>query len=294
VGEHSFARDFAGFVARRQALGAAYGGRDVIDRACVAGHAKHPLCPARRRPHHGIMDQNPYAAPTVDPRPSPTFTASGPRDWTVGQAIGVGWETTKANFLPLVGGFTLVLIVNQVIQTVLQRAFGLGTTSTDPMAALTGMAAFLPVAIFLSIYFTIGQFRVALAAARGEEFQFARFFTGYDRLLPGLLVTIVVYLGVVVGTLFLIIPGIIIGLGWSMVLPLVADSTSGPGEMLSESWNATKGQRGQIFLFYLACCGVAILGLLALGVGILVAFPVIMIAMAEVYMCVTGRRAAEG
>jgi len=241
------------------------------------------------------MDQNPYAAPKVDPTASPrTYTGSGPGDWTIGEVIGVGWETTKANFLPLVGGFTLILIINQVIQTVAQRALGLGTASTDPMAALRGVAAFMPVAIFLGIYFAIGQFRVALAAARGEEFQFARFFSGFDRLLPGILVSIVMYLGVFVGMLFLIIPGIVIALGWSMVVPLIADSTSGLREMLSESWNATKGQRGQLFLFYLACCGVALLGLLALGVGILVAFPVIMIAMAEVYMCVTGRRSAQG
>lgn len=241
-----------------------------------------------------MMEHNPYAAPTVDPTASLKPAAGiGPQDWTIGHAIGVGWEATKANPLPLIGGFTLIMIINQGIQSVAQTALGIGGDPTDPMAAFTGAMAFMPIAIVLSIYFTIGQVRVALAAARGEEFQFARFFSGFDRLLPGILVSIVVYLGIVVGMLFLIIPGIIIALGWSMVVPLIADSKLGLGEMLSESWNSTKGQRGQIFLFYLACTGVALLGLLALGIGILVALPVIMIAMAEVYMCVTGRRTAE-
>lgn len=240
------------------------------------------------------MQHNPYAAPTVDPTASPrNLSGNGPRDWTIGHAISVGWEATKANPLPMVGGFTLVLIINQGIQSALQSVLGLGGTPTDPMAAITGAVAFLPIAIVLGIFFTIGQFRVAIAAARGEEFQFARFFSGFDRLLPGILVSIVVYLGIILGMLFLIIPGIIIALGWSMVLPLLSDSKAGLGEMLSESWSSTKGQRGQIFLFYVACVGVALLGLLALGIGILVAIPVIMIAMAEVYMCVTGRRQAE-
>lgn len=241
------------------------------------------------------MEHNPYAAPTVDPIASPqTAGGNGPRDWTIGHAIGVGWQATKENPLPLIGGFTLVLIINQGIQSIAQRALGLGVVaSNDPTAAFAGAMAFMPVAIVLSIYFTIGQVRVALAAARGEEFQFAQFFSGFDRLLPGILVSVVVYLGIMVGMLFLIIPGIIIALGWSMVVPLIADSKSGLGEMLSESWNSTKGQRGQIFLFYLACTGVALLGLLALGIGLLVALPVILIAMAEVYMCVTGRRTAE-
>lgn len=240
------------------------------------------------------MEQNPYAAPTVDPTASPqTSSGNGPRDWTIGHAIGVGWEATKSNPLPLVGGFTLILIINQGIQSAAQSVLGLGGNPTDPMAALTGAMAFMPIAIVLSVYFTIGQFRVAIAAARGEEFQFARFFSGFDRLLPGILVSFIVYLGIVLGMIFLIIPGIIVALGWSMVIPLLADSKAGVGEMLSESWNATKGQRGQIFLFYFACVGVALLGLLALGIGILVALPVIMIAMGEVYMCVTGRRVPE-
>lgn len=240
------------------------------------------------------MEHNPYAAPTVDPTASPqNLTGNGPRDWTVGHAIGVGWAATKANPLPLVGGFTLVLIINQGIQSALQSALGMSGNPADPMAAITSAAAFLPIALVLGIYFTIGQFRVAIAAARGEEFQFARFFSGFDRLLPGILVSIVVYLGIILGLVFLIIPGIIISLGWSMVLPLLSDSRAGLGEMLSESWHATKGQRGQIFLFYVACVGVALLGLLGLVVGVLVAIPVIMIAMAEVYMCVTGRRQSE-
>lgn len=240
------------------------------------------------------MQQNPYAAPSVDPTAfRQNQTGNGPRDWTIGEAIGVGWQATKNNPLPLIGGFTLVIIINQGIQSALQRALGIGADPTDPMAVLSGTLAFMPIAVVIGIYFTIGQFRVALAAARGEEFQFARFFSGFDRLLPGILVSIIMYIGIALGMLFLIIPGIIISLAWSMVLPLLADSKAGISEMLTESWNATKGQRGKIFLFYFACAGVAILGLLALGVGILVAIPVIIIAMAEVYMCVTGRRVSE-
>jgi len=240
------------------------------------------------------MQQNPYAAPSVDPTAfRQNQAANGPRDWTIGEVIGVGWQATKRNPLPLIGGFALIIIINQGIQSVMQSALGLGGDPTDPMAAITGTLAFMPIAIVLGIYFTIGQFRVALAAARGEEIQFARFFSGFDRLLPGIIVSIIMYIGIAVGLMFLIIPGIIISLAWSMVLPLLSDSKAGITEMLSESWNSTKGQRGKIFLFYFACAGVALLGLLALGVGILVAIPVIMIAMAEVYMCVTGRRTGD-
>jgi uncharacterized membrane protein len=242
------------------------------------------------------MQENPYAAPTVDPHASAPQAPgqNGPRDWTIGHAIGVGWQAVKEKPLPLIGGFALVAIINQGISQIVQSVMGSGADAgADPMAAITGTLAAMPILVVVSIYFTIGQFRVALQAARGQDVQFATFFSGFDRLLPGIILMILLYIGLVIGFMLLIIPGIILSLGWAMTLPLLSDTKAGVMEIFSESWAAMKGQKGQVFIFYLACIGVAMLGILALIVGIFVALPVIMIAMAEVYMCITGRRTAE-
>lgn len=242
------------------------------------------------------MQENPYAAPTVDPNASMQRAAgqSGPREWTVGHAIGVGWQAVKDNPLPLVGGFALVTIINQGITQAIQSAMGASAEpGANPFEALAAVAASMPIVLVVGMYFTIGQFRVALAAARGEPVEMGMFFSGFDRLLLGVVLAIIMYVGVAIGMVLLIVPGIILAFGWAMTLPLLSDTKLGVMEILSESWNSMKGHKFHVFGLYFALVGVALLGLLALFVGIFVAIPVIYVALAEVYMCITGRRQSE-
>jgi TM2 domain-containing membrane protein YozV len=242
------------------------------------------------------MQENPYAAPNVDPNASMQRAPgqNGPQDWTVGQALGVGWQAVKDNPFPLVGGFALVAILNNGITRAIQSAMGATPEpGGNPFDALAGMAASMPIVIVVSMYFAIGQFRVALAAARGQAVEFGAFFSGFDRLLLGIVLAIVLYVGIFIGTLLLIIPGLILAFGWAMAIPLLADTKMGVMEILSESWNSMKGHKFHLLGFMFACVGVLLLGVLALIVGVFVALPVIMVGWAEVYMCVTGRRQAE-
>src|SRR5690606_10226383 len=88
---------------------------------------------------NATMQENPYAAPTVDPHASAPRAPgqNGPRDWTIGHAIGVGWQAVKEKPLPLIGGFALVAIINQGISQIVQSAMGSGADAgTDPMAAV--------------------------------------------------------------------------------------------------------------------------------------------------------------
>lgn len=251
------------------------------------------LCRGRFCLPIGNMEQNPYAAPSADLGASSPSTVAedGPRDWTVGSALGVGWNAVKKNPIPLVGGFFLVAVLQWAVQAGLQYVMLGGSAQTqDPFAALGAMGVLLPVLMVFSIYLMIGEFRVALAAARGQDVEIPMFFSGYDRLLPGILLSIIVYAGTAIGFLLLIIPGIILSLGWSMCFVTLADTDMSTGDMLADSWEATKGQKGRIFLFGLASAGIILLGMLALYVGIFVALPVVMVGFAEVYMCVTGRR----
>ncbi len=238
------------------------------------------------------MQENPYAAPTAQPH-APGLIASpgeGPREWTVGQVLGVGWKAVKEQPVPLVGGTLLVTVVQYAVQALLQfLVVGDAAESGNLVRTMAGMGVILPVYMVMGIYFVIGQLRVALMAARGQPVEIAMYFSGYDRLVIGVVLGIVVYLGMLVGFLLFIIPGVIVALGWSLAFFNFVDADTSVSESLSESWEQTKGQRGKIFLFYLAALGVVLLGMLALYIGIFLAIPVIMVASAEMYLCITGR-----
>jgi uncharacterized membrane protein len=171
--------------------------------------------------------------------------------------------------------------------------FGSFAQPEDPIEALRSSGATTPITLVIAVFFTIGQFRVALASAREEPIDFGMFFSGLDRLLPGLLLMVVMYVGIVLGFILLIVPGAILALAWSLSFVCLADTKMGPIEALSDSWEQTKGQKMKIFAFSFATIGVFILGLLALFVGVFVAYPVVMVAFAEIYLRITGRRTAE-
>jgi hypothetical protein len=67
------------------------------------------------------------------------------------------------------------------------------------------------------------------------------------------LVSIVIAMGLMVGTgfVFLIIPGVILGLMWSLTVPVAVLEGSGLVQSLSRSKELTKGSRGEIFLIYI-------------------------------------------
>lgn len=242
------------------------------------------------------MEHNPYEAPSVDPIPSPEsrLPGDGPQDWTVGHVLNVGVEAVKKNPGVLIGGYFSIVLVQQVIQSVINKLFfGAYEQAQDPILALQHAGITAPSSLVIGVFFTIGQMRVALAAARDQPVDFGMFYSGFDRMFPGIFLMLAMYIGILLGFVMLVVPGMIVSLAWSLSFALLSDTKMGVREMLGESWEATKGHKLHILLFGFACFGVFLLGVLALFLGIFVAYPIVMVAFAEIYMCITGRRTAE-
>lgn len=112
---------------------------------------------------------------------------------------------------------------------------------------------------------------------------FSVIFGQLPSLLPGIGISLVSIVIIMLGFLFLIIPGIWFFIALSFATYYLVDRDGGVFDSLRMSWNITKGHIVQIFLFTLAIVGLNILGFLALGVGLLVTVPVSMIAYGSVY-----------
>jgi MFS family permease len=68
------------------------------------------------------------------------------------------------------------------------------------------------------------------------------------RLLKIIGIMIAMWVGLAVGFLLLIIPGIILSLGWALTIPVAVIENKGLKESTSRSWFLTKGDRGRIFV----------------------------------------------
>lgn len=70
---------------------------------------------------------------------------------------------------------------------------------------------------------------------------------GFDRFWPWLGVYILASLGIILGMIFLIVPGLILLTRWAVALPLATRGDIGAMDTFGASWNATRGRGWSIF-----------------------------------------------
>jgi len=107
----------------------------------------------------------------------------------------------------------------------------------------------------------------------GQLFDFSH---AVDKIVGPLVVGILIMIGMI----FLIVPGIILGLMWAFLYCVLADR---PGTSFTEAMKisaaVTKGNRLSIFLFGIVCILLVFVSALPLGLGLLVTIPMIQAAM---------------
>jgi hypothetical protein len=219
-----------------------------------------------------MQGYNPYQPP-VHPE-VPPYAALGapgePLDWEIETALGVGWDRVKQWWPVLVFAPGLFAVISWVISYVCIEA---GLQGLDSLISL-----------FMGSFFGVGMIRMFLSAMRGEEPQFGQLFSGADRMFPMLGTQLLMGLAIGFGMIALIIPGIIVALGFSLAMFVCVDQKLGPIDSLKNSWAMMDGCKLKQLGFGFVCIFVAIVGLLALVVGLFVANAVIYAAMTWIYL----------
>ena len=109
---------------------------------------------------------------------------------------------------------------------------------------------------------------------------------------PAILGNFLVSIIVGIGSVCCLIPGIIAGVGLSMVMPLIVGSRRGVMEAITESWAAMSPHLLPGFLLLLVLGLINVAGVCALGVGLLITIPITFISLALVYRDLFGGNSA--
>jgi hypothetical protein len=236
---------------------------------------------------------NPYAPPGMYdggyvPPGGPTGQG-GPLSWELGEVLTHGWEILKRQPMLAVALFLMYMVPNlgSFGSSLLQQTGLFGDDSLFLML-ITGSASLI--AMVASIFLQVGLLRMFVAAARGQEASLGLLFSGIDRFLPMLGYSMLSGMAVLVGLIFLIVPGVILAIGLSLGQYFLIDQRQGVIQAMKSSWQATSGNKGDLFLFFLVGGGLTILGLCACFVGVFVTSSVVMAAMAIIYL----RRSGQG
>lgn len=184
---------------------------------------------------------------------------------------GNKWYIWKPLLLVFVVSFGLALLgasLDEYFGLTTEKLYEFGdVTFTVTEGGIYSSVASLLISIF-SIPYTVGYAKYLLSFIRGEKLEFSSIF-GFmkEYFVKSLLVSILVGLIVVCGTILLIVPGIIAGIGLMFYSEVCADNPDlKPTEIVKKAWRMTKGYKADLFVLSLSFIGWGILAGFTLGI----------------------------
>lgn len=194
--------------------------------------------------------------------------------FSIKESLAFGWRTFKAH--PWV--FVKVSLVYLALQFVLGMVQGI---LPEPLAPLVGIivGTFIGIGIltfYLKAHDAPTEAKLNLLWAPAPFWRY-------------IVTSIIMGILIMIGFVFLIVPGVILALAWSFALYLVVERNLWTKSALMESARLTRGSRVKLFLMNLALVGINLLGMLALFVGLFVTVPITFLASIHAYRVLSGK-----
>jgi uncharacterized membrane protein len=201
-------------------------------------------------------------------------------------AINFGWKIAKKKILFFVLLLVLVWGTPYALEFLfrLLAVFLVAITKKKflifsiVLTFLGTLASFL-----LSLILNLGLIKISLKFCDNEKVKFSDLISQYKLVFRYFVASILQSLIVIFGFLLFIIPGIIFSIRFGFYGYLIVDKNSKIVESLKKSWEITKGNTWNLFLFYLLLGLINVLGFLALIIGLFWSIPTTMLANAFVY-----------
>lgn len=205
----------------------------------------------------------------------------------IGGVLSRGYEGFKANVGAFIGAMIIALVISMGLNFGTQIVVGVLGQKSQNMALII-MLVMMIIQQIVSCLLTLGGMNMCLKVARGQPAEVGDLFAIGSFAVPGLVTYVAVGFLCLIGFILLIIPGIIISLGTGLSLWFVIDKQLDPVTAIKASWTATTGSKGQIFLFGIVAFLLLIVGMIPCGLGLLVVYPTVGIAMAHIYIQLSG------
>jgi uncharacterized membrane protein len=192
-----------------------------------------------------------------------------------GESIRFGWNRTKDNL----GLFIVYLIILFSVEFFFSAFAGLFEDSLPFLSFIFNVG--LWIVNIISVIFTI---KIGLRLYDNERIGSYGFLSFSSSLFFKFLLGYILYLIVVlIGLILLIVPGMYLAIKYQFVPYLIVDKNMDVIEAFKKSGKMTDGSKWNLFLLIILLVIIVLLGFLAFIVGIFVALPIAMVAVAYVY-----------
>jgi hypothetical protein len=171
-----------------------------------------------------------------------TYPGGGVSDLQVGRVFSRAWTVFANNFVVF---FATTLVIS--LPNLLIASASTPGAAANPSSVLWKIGIALPLALILN---TIGEAVIVYGAfqdLRGRPVRLGEAVQkGLARFFPIIGLGIVSSIGIAVGIILLIVPGVILAIMWSVALPVCVLERLGPMTSLGRSGDLTKGHRWKI------------------------------------------------
>lgn len=205
--------------------------------------------------------------------------------FSIGDALRFGWEKYKERWLFWIGLLVIIILVGAAFNVV-EKMIGGGAESPDArpglIASLLGLVVILA-NIYVQNRLNIGTTSIFLKAVHGGTPEYRDLLAKPYLFWRYLGASILFSIGIGIGLILLIVPGIYLMLRYGYYAAAMVDRDEGLMESFETSSRITEGQRLNLLLLGLALLAINVLGLIPFGLGLLITVPVSALAAIYVY-----------
>ncbi|MBU1626896.1 hypothetical protein KKB18_05955 [bacterium] len=198
------------------------------------------------------------------------------KKFSIGEAMRFGWDTFKTN----VGFFIAVMVIFALILA----AFVFVEKHID-----SGFLRFIVslIRFVVTTLLSLGLVKISLKFYDKQKAEIGDLFSCTSVLVSGVIASFLYSVGVGIGLILLIVPGVFIGIMFQFFGYFIVEKNMSPIDALKQSNLLTTGIKMDLFLFDLILVVLNIVGVICLGVGAFITGPVSMLAHAYVYRKLT-------
>ncbi len=242
---------------------------------------------------HSLEPTHPFAYPLATGAIEEITPGSEPLIPTA--CVKRAWDLTVKHIAPLLVSLLIFIAVSVAISFV----FTLGTLAAGVHPTLSGEAgasanrmsgAHLGITIasnlvsnIVSVFFMLGMTRICLNIVSGRPASVGMVFSQGDKLVRTFFAGILYALMVGIGLLLLIVPGIYLALRYGQYMNAIVDRNMGIMDAFAYSSRITANNRMNLFVISIFVFGISIAGFVACFVGLLFAYPMILVLWTVTY-----------
>lgn len=238
-------------------------------------------------------------APSTDEYGSVDRAVNGDYHFVIGEVVNEAWEKTKGAKGPILlalGLYVLVYAAVAFASHVVLSAAGLASVPESDGSNMGSVMAFNllqnTVVTVSTLPLMLGVFILGLRRAVDAPLSVASIMNHYDKTVALAVTLGMMYLMLTIGFILLIVPGVYLSIAYYMALPLVAEKGMRPWQALETSRKSVGKRWFAVFGLCMLIGLINMLGMLALGIGLVWTIPFTVIAFGILYRNMFGFEAA--